>query len=180
MYCIAGKTCSGKNTIADELIKRGHERCITYTSRPQRPSEENGVDYHFVTEEEFHLLVEQGFFAEYISYDTVLGKWWYGTAAKDFEEDNDKKFIILTPDGIDQVEKVTGSRPKTIYIFANRSTIEKRLQLRGDNPDEAKRRVEHDNIDFKGFEEKADKIFYNNLNTEVCEIADKIEKYLGV
>lgn len=179
MFVLCGKTCSGKNTVADELLKRGYERCITYTTRPQRPGEENGVDYHFVTDEEFQLLMEENFFAEYISYNTVYGKWWYGTAAIEFEDENDKKFIILTPDGVNQVELVTGIRPKTVYIYANNRTISERLKARGDDPEEAKRRIEQDTIDFKGFEEVADKIFYNNLHDDIKEVADKIEKFLS-
>lgn len=178
MYVLTGRSCAGKNAVAEELIKRGHRRCITYTTRPMRNGEENGVDYHFVTDEKFAELKEENFFAEYISYNTVNGIWWYGTAANEFEDDDDKKFIILTPEGVRQVELVTGSRPKTIYIFANRKTIKERLKNRGDDPNEALRRIEQDEQDFKGFEMVADKIFYNNLDSNIDEIADKIETYL--
>lgn len=180
MYCIAGKSAAGKNAVAEELIKRGHKRCVTWTTRPPREKEVDGVDYHFVSVEKFKELIEENFFAEYISYNTVVGEWWYGTAAKDFEDDDDKKFIILTPEGINQVEKVMGERPKTIYIFANRRTILDRLDRRGDDPDEIKRRMERDEIDFKGFEQVANRIFYNNAGDDIKEIADKIERYLGI
>lgn len=179
MYVLAGRSCAGKNAVAEELIKRGHKRCITYTSRPMRPGEVDGVDYHFVSDEKFSELREKGFFAEYIDYDTVYGKWWYGTAATEFEDDDLKKFIILTPDGISQVENILGKRPKTIYIFANRKTILERLKNRGDNPEEAARRIEQDEVDFKGFETVADKIFYNNLDSDLSEVADKIEAFIG-
>lgn len=178
MYVLAGRSAAGKNAVADELIKRGHRRCITYTTRPMRPGEVDGVDYHFIAEDKFLELKEDGYFAEYISYDTVKGTWWYGTAATEFEDDDDKKFIILTPEGIRQVELIVGSKPKTIYVFANRKTILERLKNRGDDPNEVARRIEQDEIDFKGFEMIADKIFYNNLDNTIEEVADKIEKYL--
>lgn len=178
MYVLAGRSAAGKNAVADELTKRGHKRCVTYTSRPQRPGEQNGVDYHFVTDEEFQLLMKENYFAEYISYDTVHGKWWYGTAATEFEDDNDKKFIILTPEGVRQVEQITGIRPKTIYIFANNKTVIERLKKRGDDPAEVERRMKQDMIDFNGFEMVADKIFYNNSDNTVSEVADKIESFL--
>lgn len=182
MYVLAGRSAAGKNAVADELIKRGHRRCVTYTSRPMRSGEIDGVDYYFVTDEKFSELMEESFFAEYISYDTVNGKWWYGTAATDFEEedDDDKKFIILTPEGIRQAELVLGNKPKVIYVFANRRTILERLRKRGDDPDEVVRRIKQDEEDFKGFEMIADRIVYNNYDNTIEEVADKIENYLNV
>lgn len=178
MFILAGWTCSGKDTIAKELVKRGFTKCTTYTTRPMRPGEINGVTYHFVNDEKFQELKESGFLAEYASYDTVEGKWWYGTAASDFTDNDDKKFIILNPAGVEQVTNILGNKPKTIYVFANRKTVNERLLSRGDKEDEAKRRVEADIKDFKGFENIADKIFYNNSGTEISEVADKIEAYI--
>lgn len=178
MFVIAGWTCSGKDTVAKELIRRGYTKCTTYTTRPMRPGEIDGVTYHFVTEEKFQELKDSGFLAEYASYDTVEGKWWYGTAASDFQDDNDKKFIILNPAGVSQVTNILGSKPKTIYVFANRKTINERLEKRGDKIEEAKRRIEADAADFKGFELIADKIFYNNTGTEISDVADRIDNYI--
>ena len=56
--CLVGKSCSGKDTIARELVKLGYERILTYTTRPQRPSELDGVDYHFITENEFKDMIK--------------------------------------------------------------------------------------------------------------------------
>jgi len=178
MFVLAGWTCSGKDTVAKELIRRGFTKCITYTTRPMRPGEVDGVTYHYVSDEKFQELKESGFLAEYASYDTVEGKWWYGTAASDFRDDDEKKFIILNPAGVEQAADILGERPKTIYIYANRKTISERLANRGDKTDEAKRRIDADAVDFKGFEMIADKIFYNNSGTEISDVADKIEKFV--
>lgn len=180
MYILAGRSCSGKNAVAEELIKRGHKRCITYTSRPMRQGEVDGVDYHFISDSDFIRLKNEGFFAEYISYDTTHGIWWYGTAASDFKDDDNKKFIILTPEGIKQVEKIVEKKPKIIYLFANNATVYKRLKDRGDNPEEAERRMKQDAIDFKGFEMIADKIVYNNTDSNIIDVVDKVEKYVRI
>ena len=177
MLVLAGRTCSGKNTIADELKFRGYMQCVTYTSRPPRKGEVDGITYHFVSDDEFLKLREEGFFAEYVGYDTVNGKWWYGTAKKDFEDCDDKKFIILNPAGIKKVKEM-GLPVKVVYIYANNRTITQRLKNRKDNPDEAQRRMKADAEDFRGFEEIADKIFYNNLDADIKEVVDKIEKYI--
>lgn len=180
MFVIAGKSCSGKNAIARELIKRGYKQCITYTTRPIRKGETDGIDYHFISVERFQELIDEGFFAEYKVYETEFGKWYYGSAAHDFEDDDCKKFVILTPEGIRDVKSNTGLNPKVLYIFANLETIKKRLLKRGDNVDEAMRRIEKDMEDFRGFEMEADRIIYNHDGYDIKGVVDKIEMALSV
>ena len=58
MLILVGHSASGKTEIANEL-KRDYDmkKIITYTTRPIRVNEVNGIDYHFVTEEEFLKLI---------------------------------------------------------------------------------------------------------------------------
>lgn len=177
MFIIVGKTCSGKNRVALELTKRGYKRCITYTTRPVREKEKQDVDYHFITDEEFKRMEKDGFFAETKAYSTVLGEWHYGSAIEDYKDD-DNLFIILTPDGVANIESKLSFAPKIIYLYANNRTIEERLKARGDNAKEAKRRIVSDNADFKGFDWIADRIVYNNLSNNIVEVANKIEAFL--
>ena len=97
---------------------------------------------------------------------------------EDVENADDKTVIILTPDGYRDVIKKVKNKPKSIYIYANNSTIKERLINRGDNPKEAQRRLEHDNIDFKGVETEVDKIVYNNKGSNINDVVNKILKYL--
>ena len=48
MIVLVGKTCSGKDSIKKELINLGMKNIVTYTTRPLRNGEVNGVDYHFI------------------------------------------------------------------------------------------------------------------------------------
>ena len=50
--------------------------------------------------------------------------------------------------------------------------------MRGDSPLEAKRRLDNDNIDFKGVENEVDRIFYNNENTDIKYLVSTICKYI--
>lgn len=177
---IIGKTASGKDTIVNELItKYGYKRVITYTTRPRRDGEKQDVTYHFVDKSKFSNFILQGLFAEWKVYQTVKGDWYYGTSWKDLENADDKTVIILTPDGYKDIVDKLKEKPKAIYIYANNATIQERLLNRGDNKEEAKRRLEHDNEDFKGIENEVDKIFYNNKNTDINEVVEKIIKWLG-
>lgn len=178
MIVLIGKTASGKTLIREELIRRGYSGIITYTSRPVRKGEKQDVTYHFISEEEFKQKIDNNFFAEYNTYDTVFGKWYYGSALEDLENADDKSVIILTPDGYRDVVDKLSKKPISIYIYANNSTIKKRLKKRGDNKDEAQRRIEHDNEDFKDVENMVDKIVYNNDGTNINDVVDKILKYV--
>ena len=51
-----GKTCSGKNAVVSELVKRGWSQIVTYTTRPRRRGEIEGREYHFLTDEEFESI----------------------------------------------------------------------------------------------------------------------------
>lgn len=178
MIVLIGKTASGKTLIREELIRRGYSGIITYTSRPVRKGEKQDVTYHFISEEEFKQKIDDNFFAEYKTYDTVFGKWYYGSALEDLENAPEKSVIILTPDGYRDVVDKLSKKPISIYIYANNSTIKKRLKKRGDNKEEAQRRIEHDNEDFKDVENMVDKIVYNNDGTDINDVVDKILKYL--
>ena len=175
MLIIIGKSCSGKDTIVKKLISlHNFNRIITYSSRPKRKGEKDGVDYHFITKEDFKQKVDESFFAEWKSYVTVEGIWYYGTALEDLENAEDNSVIILTPDGFREVKDKLSNRVSSIYIYANNSTIKKRLATRGDNPEEAKRRLEHDNEDFKGIENEVDRIVYNNDGMSIDDVVNKI------
>lgn len=83
---ITGKSGSGKDTLAKELIKRYpnvYKESIEITSRPIRQNEVNGVDKIFVTKDEFLSLVKEDKIMEYRQYDVVLEDgekdiWYYG------------------------------------------------------------------------------------------------------
>lgn len=176
---IIGKTASGKDTIVNKLIStHGFKKIITYTTRPMRQNEQQNITYRFVSEEDFHNKVDSGFFAEWKSYDTEFGVWYYGTAFEDLNNADNSTIIILAPDSYRDIVNRLSNKPKSVYIYANNSTIKERLISRGDNKDEAQRRIEHDNTDFKGIENEVDKIFYNNKGTNIANVVEKIIKWL--
>lgn len=179
MIIIMGKTASGKDTILKDLvINHGYKKIITYTTRPIRTSEKQGVTYHFISEDDFIQKIDSGFFAEWKTYNTEFGVWYYGTSLEDLENADDKTAIILTPDGYRDVISKLSTKPKVIYIYANNSTIKQRLIDRGDDKNEAQRRLEHDNVDFKGVESEVDRIFYNNKDNYIKDVVDSIVNWM--
>ena len=91
IYLITGATNAGKDKIAEYMIKEfDMVPIVSTTSRPMRPKEIEGKEYHFLTNKEFLKRVENGEFIEYRHYDTIVKgnpeRWYYGV---------EKKFLIL-------------------------------------------------------------------------------------
>lgn len=174
---IFGKTASGKSRVVDELVKRGFKKIVTTTTRPARKGEIDGVDYNFISEEEFEQLINTRYFAEWKKYDTVEGVWYYGSPLDEISRSNNKSIVILTPDGYRDIKDELDDHI-AIYIYANNKTIRSRLSKRGDKKEEADRRIKQDNKDFKDAEFLADRIFYNNEDKNIGDLVDEICKYL--
>lgn len=180
LVVLIGKSSSGKDMVSRELVnKYNYRKIIRYTTRPLRKGEKNGDTYHYISKEDFLLKVNNNFFIEWKGYDTVDGIWYYGTAWEDIEDISSRTVIILPPDRYEEVVKNTSNKFISIYIYANNETLKKRLNKRGDNKDEAKRRIEHDNEDFRGVEQIVDRIVYNNDGTNIDDVVKKILEFVG-
>ena len=172
MLLLCGKSCSGKDTIKKELIKIGMNSIVTYTTRPPRENEVDGVAYHFITEEKFLEKESQGFFAETTSYNVATGEtWYYGSALEDFE---DNKVIIVNPYELRQIRKIKSLNPIAFYITASEETIWNRLQQRGDDSAEARRRLNADDKDFSDIDKDIDFSFSNDLGLKPELLAEMI------
>ncbi|KAH0143015.1 hypothetical protein KCU67_g13764, partial [Aureobasidium melanogenum] len=78
---ISGPSGSGKSTHLNRLLKEYPDRfgfSISHTTRQPRGQEQNGVEYHFVTKDEFLKLVDQKGFIEYAQF----GSNYYGTSVQ--------------------------------------------------------------------------------------------------
>ena len=172
---ISGKSASGKNFVARKLEEYGYKTIVTYTTRPKRKGEKQDITYHFISDEEFNQKIDEGFFAEWKSYITNEGIWYYGSSLEDIENADNKSVIILTPQGYRDIkEKLPDKNIACIYLYENIDTMKKRLSKRGDDPKEVERRIKSDLEDFKNFESESDKIVYNNDGTDIDEVIKKI------
>ncbi len=116
LIIISGPTCAGKATVIRKLLeKREDVVCpISYTSRPMRPGEIEGIDYYFISKEHFEQKIKNGDFLEYAK---VRYGQYFGTPKKEVEDLlKTGKDIILEIDvqGAAQIKKLF---PETILIF---------------------------------------------------------------
>lgn len=177
MILLVGKSCSGKDTTLKELIKIGYESVVTFTTRSPRPGEVDGIDYHFITKEDFLAKEQDGFFAETTSYNVASGEtWYYGSAIKDLTDD---KVMIVNPEGLKKIKKLTSLNPVAFYLMADEETIWNRLRQRGDDAAEARRRLNADDMDFAGIVNDVEFCLRNDLGIKPEAMAKFIhELYL--
>lgn len=97
VFCVMGKSSSGKDTIYRELLSLGKlslHRVIPYTTRPIRNGEVDGDDYFFCKEDCVEKLQKDGKIIELRSYDTVYGVWKYFTV-DDGQFDLEKESYLM-------------------------------------------------------------------------------------
>lgn len=157
MLVIVGESASGKSTLANMLVdtNAGYEKIITYTTRPMRNGEKDGVDYHFVSPEEFEKLVNRNFFVEYAKYRD----WSYGTAKIDCSNPNG--VAVLTPAGLRTLKRI-GCNVTSVYLYVDRRSRLINILNRGDNIDEAYRRNLSDVGQFDQIEKEVDFVINNS------------------
>lgn len=138
LIVLSGPAGVGKDTLIEQwqLVAPTVRRLITYTTRPQTRMERHGLDYYFVTEEEFQQMIAQGAFLEYAN---VHGNW-YGTPLHKMEElRNAGRDVVLRID-VQGAMQVREKFPEAVLIFVappSLEELERRLRKRGRDSEEA-------------------------------------------
>ena len=152
LVILSGVSGAGKDTIKKELMKRD-SRIISlpsYTSRKPREGEEEGVQYHFITKEEFEKKIKDNEFYEY----DLHHENYYGTSRKLM---NDKiasgKIIVKDIDvnGTENLIKLLKNETKlvTIFLKVEKEELRKRLIERGDNLSEDEIQLRLGRLDYE-------------------------------
>jgi len=98
IICLMGKSSTGKDTIYNRLLEDeslGLTRLVPYTTRPIRIKEVDGVDYHFVDENRYEELKQNGDILEERAYNTVHGVWRYFTVKDSDVIESDKHLLYI-------------------------------------------------------------------------------------
>jgi guanylate kinase len=176
IFTILGQTCSGKTSLAKEVSKSlGIKQITTYTTRPARKGEIDGVDYHFISNDDFAC----GSFICQNSFEVKpYGLCHYGVNMEDLDTEDDV-LLIVTPSGLDELKNIYGERVFSIYIIASPlDRFNRYIQREFNNPnvrEEAARRLQADAQDFTSLEYNVDEIIINkSYNKALCKLDDII------
>lgn len=188
LIAIIGPSGSGKSTIVNEMKNEfGVSDIIRYTTRNIRPGEKNHTDYHFITQDVFNLMEENGEFIETEKYSQAR---FYGTGTDGIIEalGDDKNFycIAVTPGGFRAIKEIAGNNRNdlfSVYLdvplgervkrYIERCGIEK---FNFDDMNEINARVNRDFGMFLGIEKEVDLIMTNygiSINEVTQMILDK-------
>ena len=133
LIIISGTTCAGKGSVIEKLLKRNKNLAlsISYTSRPMRRGEVNGVDYVFVSREEFEKKIANGDFLEYAK---VRYGEYFGTSKEEVKKLLQAgKDVILEID-VQGAQQIKEMFPETILIFImapSMTEVKRRIKARG-------------------------------------------------
>ena len=174
LIVISGPSGAGKDTVVKKLLETNKkiELSVSMTTRAPRKGEKEGVDYYYVSNEEFQKQIDKGNFLEYAN---VFGSNYYGTP-KDKVLNNIKKGIdIILVIDIQGAIKVKEAMPESIFIFImppSMKELKKRLIER--DTESGEKILERFKTAYKEINE-ATKYNYVVINDQVAKAAKKIE-----
>ena len=181
LFCIMGKSASGKDTIFKRLIQDEMldlKTVVSYTTRPMREGEQNGVEYYFVTGQKLDELKKTGKVIECRDYHTVHGIWSYFTVDDgqvDFNSGQDS-IIIGTLESYAQIRIFYG-KENVVPIYINvedgerlQRALNRERQQEKPKYAELCRRFLADSEDFSDEKLKLCEIdrIYENVDMEEC------------
>ncbi|HHJ52496.1 MAG TPA: guanylate kinase [Caldithrix abyssi] len=141
---------AGKTTIVKKLVEKYPEQLVisvSATTRPMRPGERDGVDYYFMTEEEFKQAIKQGRFLE---WELVHGNY-YGTLLEKIQGHTEQGKTVLFDIDVKGAQSVKRNFPEAILIFIkppSKEELIRRLKMRR-SEDEATIRKRLERLEFE-------------------------------
>ena len=178
IIAIMGKAGSGKDTLCQALLDQpeflGAQPIVSCTTRPIRDNEQDGVNYHFLTNEQFTNQILSGEMIE----ATVFNNWCYGTSVKNLSENN-LNIGVFNPEGVGLLRDRDNIDLKVICLEANDKDRLLRQLNREKNPNchEIIRRFTADEADFSDDEIdylEPDMFVTNNEGADIHHLAQII------
>ena len=187
IFCLMGKSSTGKDTIGKHLLKTMDlKNIVLYTTRPIREGELEGREYYFVNNDEFKELETSGKVIEKRVYNTIHGDWTYATVDSNIDLENNNYLVLNTLIGYEKLVNYYGKDTVIpIYIWVDLNTRIDRAFTREEQEKNPKyreicRRFIKDEEDFKEenltrLEILEDNRFENNdLDRCIYQIKEKI------
>jgi guanylate kinase len=132
LFIISAPSGSGKSTLVGEVrrLVPGLEFSVSYTTREPRGSEQDGVEYHFISKDEFRAMIARD---EFLEHAVVFGDNYYGTAVSALTLAKEHGHDLLLDIDVQGALQVMQKVPDAVSIFIlppSPQVLEKRLRNR--------------------------------------------------
>ncbi len=174
---------SGKTTIARRLMdaQPSLRFSISATTRPARPNERHGIDYYFMTTDQFEAEIENDAFVE---YEEVYPGCLYGTLRSEIDSATSDSPMLLDIDvnGARRVKELVGDDALAIFIRPpSVDALRKRLLRRATESDASlKQRLERAEMEMSFADEFDTVVINDDLETATAETLDLVHRFLSV
>lgn len=181
VFVITGPSGVGKGTLISGLMQRlpQLELSVSATTRAPRPGEQHGVQYHFLSNEEFDRLEAEGGFVEHADY---AGRR-YGTLRSELERRVQEGVPIVLEIEVQGARQVRASMPDALQVFIappSLPVLRERLVGRGtDDPDEVARRLEVAQEELEAQSEFSHVIVNDELEQAQRELVELVQQALA-
>lgn len=181
---ISAPSGTGKSTIINEIFKRGNvdmQFSVSATNRPPREGEKDGVNYHFLTTDQFHHAIDND---QFVEFEEVYPGRYYGTLRSEVDDKCNRGInVVLDIDvkGGVRVKEMFANRALSIFIMPpSVEALRQRLEGRAtDSAEQIAQRV--DKAEFEiSFAPKYDTVVVNDdLNKAVNDTEARILQFIN-
>jgi guanylate kinase len=144
LFIVSAPSGTGKTTLVERLVQEVPDLCLSrsYTSRPVRAGERDGVDYNFISRDRFETMARDG---EFLEWADVFGNY-YGTCAADTERQLAAGRDVVLVIDVQGARQVRTRGIETVGVFVlppSAAILEQRLRGRSkDSEEQMRRRLE--------------------------------------
>ena len=176
LIVISGPSGAGKDTIVENVIKNNENiwLSVSATSRKIRKGEQEGVNYFYLTKEEFEERIENNYFLEYAMYADN----YYGTPKEEIIKKLDKGIDVILVIEIEGAKKIKELVPEALFIFImppSEKALLKRLSAR--QTEDKEKIIKRFNIAYQEMNEVT-KYNYVVVNDDLDEAISKVESII--
>ncbi len=184
LIIVSAPSGSGKSTIIGRIIDDPQLRLafsVSATTRPIRGQERDGVDYYFMTEQQFRHEIEQDAFAE---YEEVYPGRFYGTLKREIGRINGQgRNVVLDVDvkGGVNVKRLYGQHALSIFIQPpSIQVLRQRLEGRGtDSPQDIENRIAKADYEMTFAPQFDHTVVNDDLDTAVAQVRQLIDDFVN-
>jgi len=176
LFIVSGPSGVGKSTILCAILEKRPQLhySVSYTTRPRRGKERDGIDYHFIDEPAFRGKIAANEFAEWAEVHGYL----YGTSGRYIEQALNKGQDVLLDIDVEGAKILSSKYPEGFRVFIappNMEELERRIKKRDtDGPDVVGRRLKNAQAEML----QADLYDRVVVNDDLVETISELEKII--